>query len=164
MSFVCSACGQTHDSLPAMVTGAPDAWSRRGWRARLSEWLTDDFRQTPDGHRFVRARLQLPLIDGPQSTFEFGVWGSLSEANFKRYKSNFRGQDQSKLGPMFSYLSNELAAFPGSYSLKANLHPQDHRFRPLMELELTDHPLAIAQREGIAFAKALEIIHSEAAS
>ena len=33
----------------------------------------------------------------------------------------------------------------------------------MMELEPTDHPLAVAQREGIAFEKVLEIIHGHEA-
>ncbi len=61
---------------------------------------------------------------------------------------------------MFGFLSNELRGFPGSLGLKLNVHPRDDRQRPWLELEPTDHPLAVAQREGIAFEKVLSIIHS----
>ena len=161
MSFACTHCGETHEGLPAWVAAKPDPWfgltEDEQRRAKCDENLCD----TRDGHFFVRAVLQLPLVEGPEPSFEFGVWGSLSEDNFKRYTENFQRRDRSKLGWMFSYLSNELPGFPGTRGLKAHLHPQDDLQRPLMELEPTDHPLAIAQREGIPFAKALEIIHPD---
>ena len=122
--------------------------------------MSDDFCRTPDGHFFVRAVLELPLIGGPEPTFEFGVWGSLSQDNFSRYVETFEDTDQSKLGPLFSFLSNEVRGFPDSFALKANLIPQDGRRRPLMELEPTSHPLAVAQCEGVELGKILEILHS----
>lgn len=157
---VCSHCGKTHDELSAWVYARPDPWLDLTEEQRAAGQSSDDLCRTPDGHFFVRSVLNLPLIDGPEPTFEFGVWGSLSEANFGRYVDSFDDSDQSRLGLMFSYLSNEVWGYPGSFALRANLQPRDDRKRPFMLLEPTDHPLAIAQRDGIAFEKVLEIIHS----
>ena len=161
MSFVCSICGETHEGLPAWTYGRPDHWLGLSLEQRDQGVCNDDLCRAPDGHYFIRTVLELPLIDGPEPTFELGVWGSLSAANFDRYVDTFDHDDQSKLGLMFSYLSNEVRGFPGSHSLKANLRPQDHRKRPFMDLEPTDHPLAVAQRSGISFAKAHQLIHSD---
>ncbi|MDO9223228.1 MAG: DUF2199 domain-containing protein [Caulobacter sp.] len=159
MSFVCSRCGKTHDGLAAWVYARPDPWLGLTDEQRADGKCSDDLCRTADGHFFVRSVLVLPLIGGPEPTFEFGVWGSLSEANFWRYVECFDDTDQSKLGLMFSYLSNEVRGFPDSFALHANLQPRDDRQRPFMLLEPTDHPLAVAQRDGIVFEKVLEITH-----
>jgi len=159
MSFVCSVCGETHDGLAAWALKRPDHWFVLTEEERAEGKCDDDLCVTPDGHYFVRCVLELPLINGPEETFEFGVWCSLSEPNFRRYVETYNDNDQSKLGPMFGYLSNEMKGFPNSFALKTDVHPQDDRRRPTVELEPTDHPLAVAQREGIAFEKVLEIVH-----
>jgi len=37
------------------------------------------------------------------------------------------------------------------------VHPQEGRQRPYIELEATDHPLAIEQRAGITFDRLLDL-------
>ena len=163
MNYACSICGEAHDNFPAWVIRAPDHWLGMSDEERALGKCDSDLCRTSDGHFFVRAVLVLPLIDGPQDTVEFGVWGSLSEKNFWRYVETFDDNDQSKLGWMFSYLSNEIGGFPGSLTLNANLHPRDNRLRPLMELEPTDHPLSVAQRGGVPYRRFLEIVHKHGA-
>jgi hypothetical protein len=41
--------------------------------------------------------------------------------------------------------------------LKTNVHTREVGVRPLVELEPTDHPLAVEQRDGIAMARVQEI-------
>lgn len=161
MSFVCSVCGEVHEGLSAWAYRRPDPWLGLSDEQKAQGQCTDDLCRTPDGDFFVRAVLKLPLIGGPDPAFEFGVWGSLSETNFRKYIETFDADDQSRIGSMFSFLSNEVRGFPDSFALKATLHAQDGRKRPLMEIEPTDHPLAIAQRDGIAFSKVLDIIYHD---
>ncbi len=162
-SFVCSVCGETHDGLPARVFHYPDLWLDLSEAEREAGKVDSDLCMTPQREFFVRAVMKLPLIGGPEPTFEFGVWGSLSETNFQRYVETYDDPDQSKLGPMFSYLSNEIRAFPDSYALPGELIPRDDG-RPLFVLEPANHPLAIAQTQGVAFSKVLEIIHPNGTS
>jgi hypothetical protein len=161
MTYTCSVCGQTHDGLGAWAFKRPDHWLTLSEADRARGQANDDLCKTPDGHFFVRCILLLPLVDGPEDTFEFGVWSTLSEQNFGRYVDTFDDKDQSKLGPMFGYLANEIRQFPGSAYLHANIHPQDGGDRPIMELEPTDHSLARAQAKGIRYQDALSIIHGE---
>ena len=126
MSYVCSICGKAHDDLGAWALQKPDPWLGLSDEERAQGRCSSDLCETADGQFFVRSVLELPLTGGPEPTFEFGVWGALSEANFRRYVESFDDDDQSRLGPMFSYLSNELRGYPDSFALKANLHPQDH--------------------------------------
>jgi hypothetical protein len=161
MTFVCSVCGEEHDDLPALVFLDPDHWSMLSPEQQADGEITEDWCLTSDGHYFVRCSLEIPINDGPQESLSYGVWCSLSEPNFKRYVLAFNDTDQSKLGSMFGWLSNEI---PGQFSnsglLKCNVHPQDDRMRPLVELQPTDHPLAVAQREGISFERAQRLMHS----
>lgn len=161
MKFVCSVCGEEHDELPALAFLDPDHWSMLSAEQRAEGELTEDWCISPDGHQFVRCSLEIPINDGPFDSLSYGVWCSLSEPNFKRYILAFNDTDQSKLGTIFGWLSNEIPGeFANSGLLKCNVRPQDNRIRPLVELQATDHPLAVAQREGISFERAQRLMHS----
>lgn len=43
--------------------------------------------------------------------------------------------------------------------LKTMVHLRDHGIRPVIELESTDHPLAVEQRCGITLDRVTEIVH-----
>jgi hypothetical protein len=58
----------------------------------------------------------------------------------------------------FGWLSTDLPGYePTTINLKTNLHTRPIGRRPLIELEPTDHPLAVEQRSGITLARAQEI-------
>lgn len=167
MSFVCSVCGEEHDGLPALTFKSPDYWRALDEESRAAGRCDADFcvTRTPEENFFIRCVLVLPINDGPERTLEFGVWSTLSRENFMRYGETFSDSDQSKLGPMFGWFSNEMRGdFSGSFNLKCRVHPQDNRQRPMVELEPTDHPLAVAQREGITFEYAQRLMHKHGAA
>jgi hypothetical protein len=59
---------------------------------------------------------------------------------------------------MFGWLATAIAGYrPSTLGLKTNVHTQPVGERPLVELEPTDHPLAVQQRDGISLARAQEI-------
>jgi hypothetical protein len=161
MSFVCSICGETHDALRAWARGRPDHWIGLSLEQREHGACNDDLCRTPDGYHFVRAVIEMPLLGGPEPTFQLGVWSLLGPADYDRYIDTFDHDDQSKLGPMPGLLANEVSGFPGSRALKVRLLPQDHGQRPFLQLAPSDHPLAVAQRSGISFAKAHQLIYSD---
>ncbi len=162
MSFVCSVCGEEHHGeLPALAFSAPDYWFQLSDEQRLRGKLTADDCVTPDGHFFIRCTLRIPIADRDGLSLDFGVWSTLSEANYLRYAGAFLDTDQSKLGTMFGWFSNELAGdFGGALNLKCEILPQDDRQRPLVQLEPTDHPLAVAQRAGIRFSQLETLLHA----
>jgi hypothetical protein len=60
--------------------------------------------------------------------------------------------------PYFGWLSTELFTYPTTtLNLKTSVHTQPVGVRPHIELEATDHPLAIEQREGITWERVQEI-------
>ena len=53
-------------------------------------------------------------------------------------------------GPYFGWFATRLGQWPETLQLKTHVHLRPPPLRPVIELEPTDHPLAIAQREGIS--------------
>ena len=157
MSFVCSVCGETHDGFPALALKAPDHWITLSPEQQALGKIDANLCASPDGHFFVRCVFVIPIVDGPEPNLELGPWSSLSEENFWRYVETFKDADQSKIGDMFGWLSNELRGFPNLINLKGRVWPQDNNKRPFLELEPTNHSLSVAQREGITFEHAHQI-------
>ena len=163
LDFVCASCGQRHAGLFAMATLGPDCW--RGASdppagagdAELQDVLTSDFCIVGGEHFFVRCNLLLPIAGSGGRSLDFGVWSSLSKANFRTYADAYEGQRQGGLGPWFGWLSNRLPGYPDTRTLKCSVRPQDGGVRPLLELEPTDHPLAVDQRDGVSIDRMLDI-------
>lgn len=59
--------------------------------------------------------------------------------------------------PWFGWFSNRLIDYPDTINLKCHVYLQQQQQRPFIELEPTDHPLAVEQRDGITFDRLLEI-------
>jgi hypothetical protein len=54
------------------------------------------------------------------------------------------------VGPFFGWLNSWLKPYPDTTNLKTRVHLRDDRMRPYIELEPTEHPLAVEQRDGIS--------------
>lgn len=145
--------------MPALMTESPAGmppmpfWDRLMLGGKASDLYID----RRGGNYFVLGLLSLPIHDR-EEMLSWGVWSTLSRDNFQRYKRSYAGKRQASLGPMFGWLSTSLPGFPESYNLKCMVHPQDGGLRPSIELEPTDHPLAVAQREGIDVDRAIELV------
>jgi hypothetical protein len=109
-------------------------------------------------HFFVRCVLDIPLIGSGGRSFGYGVWSTPSRKNFLLYQETFDSGEQGDLGPWFGWFSNRLEGYPDSLNLKCQVHPRAGRQRPWVELEATDHPLALEQRNGISFDRLVEIL------
>ncbi|GAA4554599.1 hypothetical protein GCM10023192_89470 [Amycolatopsis samaneae] len=108
-------------------------------------------------HFFVRARLLLPVTDAAEE-FEWGVWVSLSEPSFDRMTQLWTDPRRTSEPPCFGWLSTELPLYePTTLNLKTRVHSQPVGTRPTVELEPTDHPLAVEQRTGITVARVRDI-------
>jgi hypothetical protein len=121
-----------------------------------SNVLTEDFCILDGENFFVRCVLQLPITGMPEY-FGYGVWATLSKKNFDIYLDTFDEGNQGHLGPWFGWFANRLAGYPDTLNLKCHLHPRDGRQRPCLELEPTDHPLALEQQRGVSFDRVLDI-------
>jgi hypothetical protein len=156
-SFVCSCCGTRHGMPYAFAFDKPLPWSESLLSDPTSS-ITPDLCVIEGRDFFVRGVVRIPILDGPEPSFEWGVWASLSENSYRRtveLEHSPLGQEEP---PYFGWLCNELAPFyPSTLGLKTHVHTQAIGLRPLIEVEPTDHPLAVEQREGVSFERVREI-------
>ena len=59
--------------------------------------------------------------------------------------------------PYFGWLSSSVPGYPETLKLETMVHTRAVGVRPRIELEPTDHPLAVEQREGITRERVREI-------
>ena len=110
-SHVCRCCGVAHGGLFDLSVGQPDYWLDRDGDDR--SMLTDDVCVVDGEHCFVRCVAPLPIIGGGGLTFGFGVWSTLSRANFETYvQTADDGRRQGGLGSWFGWFSNQLKGYP----------------------------------------------------
>ena len=108
-------------------------------------------------HCFVRCVLELPIRGIPGQLFGYGVWSTLAKAHFDLYCKSLDDPQRGRLGPWFGWFSTSLPGYPETLNLKCQVRPQNDFLRPLLELEPTDHPLAIEQRKGLTLDWPFEI-------
>jgi hypothetical protein len=161
MSFRCAVCGALHDELPHPGTDQPDPyWDVAEEERERRIELTADTCVIDGEHFFIRGVIEIPVHGYPDG-FGFGVWVSQKRENFETYLDH---PESDEIGPFFGWLSTRISYYPAdTMLLKTRAHFRGDGLRPLIELEPTDHPLAVDQREGISLRKALEIVHFYAA-
>ncbi|MDX1594745.1 MAG: DUF2199 domain-containing protein, partial [Gammaproteobacteria bacterium] len=95
-TFRCSCCGARHEGAPSIGFDVPHHYAEldeaeRAAMARLgSDLCTIDHGDRRD--HFVRACLEVPIV-GHDEAFVWGVWVSLSAANFARYRETWDAPD-----------------------------------------------------------------------
>ncbi len=159
--FTCATCGEFHDQVPMCFgPSAPAPWfsipaSERDARAELSS----DQCVIDGKHYFVLGRILLPVIDGPEP-FVWLAWVSLSQANFDRTSDLWNTAGREAEPPYFGWLQSSLPYQPSTLNLKTRVHTMPVGQRPEIELEPTDHPLALEQRNGITMARVQQIVEA----
>jgi hypothetical protein len=148
--FECATCGSVHEGIPsfgweypAQYLAIPEA--ERATRATLS----DDACVIDDEWFFVRGCLEIP-VHGYHEPLSFGVWLSLSRASFARYAQMFDEVGRASGARFFGWLCTAIPGYPDTQLLKTMVQVRAWPTRPYVELERTDHPLAIEQREGVS--------------
>jgi hypothetical protein len=108
--IVCRGCGERHKGLFDLACDGPEHWPgdrqsdrepNSAVRAR-TDVLTEDFCVIEGRDHFVRCVLQLPIIGATDQVFGYGVWSTLSPANFNRYLETFDSGAQGDLGPWWA--------------------------------------------------------------
>ena len=157
--WTCRCCGRQFNILPlSFASEAPDHWfqipeAERGARAKLDSDVC-----IIDGNDiFVRGCLEIP-ISGHEEFFIWGVWVSVSKTSFERIVELWDAPVIENEPPKFGWLCNNVSVYPTTLSLKTHLHLRGGGKRPAIELEPTNHPLAIEQRQGISIKRVEEIV------
>jgi hypothetical protein len=150
--FTCVACEREHD-LEQVSFGAvaPLQWGLLSDEERSRSTLSQEQCEI-DSRKgksyYIRACLDIP-IRGTNRTFTWGVWCSLSESSFTEISAHWEDPHRSRLGPYFGWLCTLIPGYSETAFLKTRVHQRAIGMRPLVELEPTDHPLAVDQRLGI---------------
>jgi len=155
--FTCQTCGDIHRGMPSFGADAPRSYFAipEAERAARCDLGSDDC--VIDGASFfVRGCLEIP-VRGVDQPLMWGVWVSLSQESYVAWVKMFLEEHRSHVGPFFGWLNTWLKPYPETTNLKTHVHLRDHGFRPLIELEPTDHPLAAEQRNGISVERVAEI-------
>jgi hypothetical protein len=147
-----------HKELPlSYAPAAPEAWRPRFGAEPSPRGSLGDETCVIDGvGQFIRGRVLLPLIDGPEPHFEWGAWASLSETNFQRSLRLWTTVGRESERPYFGWFSSVIPCYPATFNLKCMVHTGSVGERPTFELEPTDHPLSVEQREGITMVRVVE--------
>lgn len=158
MEWRCRCCGETHAELPMHYGApAPAVWftipeEEREARALLSS----DMCLIDEQHGFIVGNVEIPVLDR-DDTFSWDVWVSLSLPNFKRAYELWNQPGREAEPAYFGWLSTHLPGYPETLHLKTRVHTREVGRRPRIELEPTDHPLAVEQREGMTLSRVQEI-------
>jgi hypothetical protein len=158
VGYTCRTCGEFHPGV-ALCYGAdaPIHWgaipeAERHQRGELSS----DQCVIDDEYFFILGRLEIPIRDNDEP-FCWLVWVSLSEPNFMRACELWEEAGRENEPPYFGWLSTPVPGYPDTVNLKTHVHTRPLGNRPFIELEPTDHPLAVEQRNGITMQRVFEI-------
>ena len=156
--WTCRCCGKQYQTLPmSYAPEAPGPWlsipeAERSDRGKLNS----DACVIEGKHFFIRGCLEIPVA-GRQDYFIWGVWISLSQQSFERIGELWDVETRDNEPPFSGWLCTELSIYPSTFGLKTRVHLRNTGQRPFVELEPTDHPLAVEQREGMTLHRVEEI-------
>lgn len=157
-AWTCRCCGKQYNSLPLdFGFDAPHHWLviPQDERSRFGELDSDVCRIEDD--IFVRGVIEIP-ITGLNEPFRWGAWTSVSAESFTRILDLWNAPVIENEPPKFGWLCNTISVYPDTLHLRTNLYLRSGNKRPLIELDPTDHPLAIEQRQGISIERVEEIV------
>jgi hypothetical protein len=157
--WICSCCGKRFNTLPLDVGySSPDHWlaipeAERNKRGKIS----DDLCIIDEKEFFIRGCLEIPIV-GHNEKFVWGVWVSVSKESYGRILELWDASDLENEPPRFGWLCNDIAPYPSTLNLKTNVRLRSGGIRPLIELQLADHPLVSDQRNGISLKRVQDIV------
>jgi hypothetical protein len=157
-SFVCPVCHTPHSGLPMGYRLEFPADNNYPDGAVQFERGGELVRAVDD--RFILANIELPVKGRPRDQFVWTCWISLSHESYARMQRLWNKRDRAKQEWAFGYVSIWLPTYePSTFALKSRVHTRAVGLRPWVELEPTDHPLAVEQREGISDQRIAAIFH-----
>jgi hypothetical protein len=161
----CSVCAAVHNWPFDLAAHAPDPWphgeeyEHNGALRFEGDFLSEDFCVLDGKYFMIRCVLTIP-VQGVDGEFGIGCWSTLSRENFGKYINAFDNGKFSDIEPWTGWLVNRLENFtPNTEPVGTWVQPRCDRQRPLLWIQADDHPLAVAQDEGITAERALEILH-----
>jgi hypothetical protein len=155
--FECACCGEYHVGMPSFGWDWPVPYLLVPEAERAQRVDIGPDYCVIDGQEFyVRGCLEIPVHEHGES-FSWGAWVSLGRESFLKYAELHDDVEREPGARFVGWLSSAIPTYPMEEHLKAALHIRPWPTRPFIELESTEHPLAVEQREGITRARVKEI-------
>ncbi|PFH11524.1 hypothetical protein BCF11_3975 [Collimonas sp. PA-H2] len=156
-TFKCSSCDEVHEGMPSFGAHAPLSYYEVPESGRTDRCvLGSDDCVIDKQYFFVRGCIEIP-VKGEAEPFSWGVWVSVSEVSYAAWLEHFEQEKRSHIGPFFGWLNAWLKPYQDTIGLKTMVHLRDDGIRPYIELEPTEHPLAVEQRDGISVERVAEL-------
>jgi hypothetical protein len=155
--FTCSCCSKVHQGVPSFGVDAPMYFYQVPENERDERtFLSSDTCVIDDKDFFIKGCLEMPVL-GCDDLFSFNAWVSLSETNFFKFQDLLDVEEREHHEPMIGWFSTWIYPFEDTEKLIAKIHFRNNGIRPFLELQPTEHPLALAQKNGITKEKIQEI-------
>jgi hypothetical protein len=159
-TWTCGCCGkQINTILLDIAYHAPDHWvaipeaDRRG---KIDKDVC--FIHHSDGMDIhLRGVIEIPII-GLNENFRWGAWVAVTREGFERALELWTARVIEDEPPLVGRLGNNICSYPDTINVTTHVYLRPGKLRPAIELVLTDHPLAIEQRDGITLARVEEIV------
>jgi hypothetical protein len=162
-SWTCGKCSVEHGWPFDLAASVPDPWPRgeeyehNGALRMDGDFLSEDFCVLDGQYFMIRCVLTIPVVGLPDN-FGFGCWSTLSRENFEKYIDDFDRGSDAETELWGGWLCNRLETFnQGDDPLAVWVQRRPNRQRPLLWVQDDDHPLAIAQEEGVSAQRILDI-------
>ena len=158
----CSSCEENHSGLFDLAAFAPDFWDREEVYSPNSEvrldgdFLSEDFCIIDGESFFVRSILELPTRKQAYK-FGFGVWSTLSKENFEKYLDGFNDGNFEEGTSWTGWFSTQIKGIENTLRQECWVFPQKGRQRPLIRFMDEQHPVSLAQMNGLEAELLLEI-------
>jgi hypothetical protein len=152
MSFVCGTCGELYDGdVLSFAADYPDPYADLSSEDRENRAVIGGDQCIIDGEEFyLRTLLEIPIRDS-HDKFLFGLWVRLHEDVYDEIDACWveEGKER-KHGPFKGRIANKNLIYDDALNLKVTVVLQPVGVRPLIFVDESEHPLAVAQREGIS--------------
>lgn len=160
MSWICSTCGQRHDDIPfSFAADFPDNYANLNADEREARALIGSDQCILDEKEcYIRGLVELP-IHGENDPFLWGVWAAMWPEDFDEVAETWETEGrENTTGPFKGRLGNRLQPYtPTTADLKLTIHIRPVGQRPAFIIDEPEHPLAIAQRNGMTLTEAREL-------
>ncbi|MBN1429920.1 MAG: DUF2199 domain-containing protein [Anaerolineae bacterium] len=156
--YQCATCGKYHDGIPLHYGAPVPAYYLTIPKNEQAKrcFLSSDQCVIDEEFFFIVGNINIPII-GSEEVFSWDVWVSLSKPNYERACHLWEQPGRESEPPYFGWLSTNISVYPDTLGLKTMVHTREVGRRPFIELEPTDHPLAVEQRTGMTWERVQQI-------
>ena len=156
--YFCHVRGEHHTELPLSYRiPAPADWLALSPAQRQSRAVLSSDQCIIDNKSFFLAgNIDIPIV-GEAEAFTWTLWISVTEKDFNRVSELWEKEVRETEPPFWGRLRTSLPCYPPTLNLKTHIHTRPVGERPFVQLERTDHPLAVEQRQGMSRRRVQEI-------